>query len=73
MQSYLIHDPMHIFIKLPRPVHRAVEEVYPILPPLQVINQLVRLGLIIFPLIGTRHQLVLRHILQKAMIPEVNY
>lgn len=33
-RSYLIHDPMHIFFKLPRPVHRALEDPYPILPPL---------------------------------------
>ncbi|KAF9561215.1 hypothetical protein CPC08DRAFT_801895 [Agrocybe pediades] len=32
--SYEIHDPMHVFFKLPRPVHRALESLFPMLPPL---------------------------------------
>ncbi|KAF8967728.1 hypothetical protein BDZ97DRAFT_1802982 [Flammula alnicola] len=34
VRSYLVHDPMHIFFKLPRPVHRALESPFPMLPPL---------------------------------------
>lgn len=48
-RSYLIHDPMHIFIKFPRPVHRLVEELLPILPPLYVMKYLIRSGLILLP------------------------
>lgn len=48
-QSYLIHDPMHIFIKFPRPVHRPVEEQYPILPPLCAFQYLVRHNLMVLP------------------------
>ncbi|TFK39910.1 hypothetical protein BDQ12DRAFT_649491 [Crucibulum laeve] len=33
-RSYLVHDPMHIFFKLPRPVQRLLESAYPMLPPL---------------------------------------
>jgi len=32
-RSHVIHDPMHIFFKLPRPVHRQIESTYPLLPP----------------------------------------
>lgn len=33
-QSYLVHDPMHIFFKLPRPVQRPIQAPYALLPPL---------------------------------------
>ncbi|KDR80641.1 hypothetical protein GALMADRAFT_240994 [Galerina marginata CBS 339.88] len=33
-RSYLIHDPMHIFFKLPRPVYQQLESPFPMLPPL---------------------------------------
>ena len=33
-KSYVVHDPTHIFFKLPRPVDRPVESAEPILPPL---------------------------------------
>lgn len=31
-RSYTIHDPMHVFFRLPRPVDRPIESSYPILP-----------------------------------------
>lgn len=41
MRSYIMHDPMHIFFKIPRPVHRPLESPFPLLPPLLVpYNQL---------------------------------
>jgi len=33
-RSYALHDPMHIFFKLPRPVHRPLVSPFPLLPPL---------------------------------------
>ncbi|KAI0079350.1 hypothetical protein K474DRAFT_1659161 [Panus rudis PR-1116 ss-1] len=33
-RSYILHDPMHIFFKLPRPVDRPLESEFAILPPL---------------------------------------
>ncbi|KAF8906206.1 hypothetical protein CPB84DRAFT_1770225 [Gymnopilus junonius] len=33
-RSYIIHDPMHVFFKLPRPVHQPLESPFPMLPPL---------------------------------------
>ncbi|KAL5537219.1 hypothetical protein ACEPAF_1042 [Sanghuangporus sanghuang] len=33
-RSYLLHDPMHIFFKLTRPVNRPIESQFPILPVL---------------------------------------
>jgi hypothetical protein len=33
-RSYIVHNPMHIFFKLPRPVHRALQSAMPFLPPL---------------------------------------
>ncbi|KAH9479475.1 ZZ-type zinc finger-containing protein P35G2.11c [Psilocybe cubensis] len=33
-RSYIIHDPMHIFFKLPRPVLRPIQSAFPMLPPL---------------------------------------
>ncbi|KXN92381.1 hypothetical protein AN958_06999 [Leucoagaricus sp. SymC.cos] len=33
-RSHIIHDPMHIFFKLPRPVQRPIESTYPLLPQL---------------------------------------
>ncbi|KAH8109254.1 hypothetical protein DFH11DRAFT_1691207 [Phellopilus nigrolimitatus] len=35
-QSYLLHDPMHIFFKLPQPVDRPIESQFAILPILYV-------------------------------------
>jgi hypothetical protein len=35
-RSYLVHDPMDIFFKLPRPVDRALEPPHPFLPILYV-------------------------------------
>ncbi|KAI5117511.1 hypothetical protein M0805_003916 [Coniferiporia weirii] len=34
VRSYLLHDPMHIFFKLSRPVDRPIESQFPILPNL---------------------------------------
>ncbi|KAF9454221.1 hypothetical protein P691DRAFT_692748, partial [Macrolepiota fuliginosa MF-IS2] len=34
IRSHIIHDPMHIFFKLPRPVQRPIECTYPLLPQL---------------------------------------
>ncbi|KAF9525381.1 hypothetical protein CPB83DRAFT_859742 [Crepidotus variabilis] len=34
VRSYEIHDPMHIFFKLPRAVYQPLEAAYPFLPPL---------------------------------------
>ncbi|EJD07260.1 uncharacterized protein FOMMEDRAFT_137648 [Fomitiporia mediterranea MF3/22] len=31
-RSYLLHDPMHIFFKLPRPVDRPIESQFPVVP-----------------------------------------
>ncbi|TDL21783.1 hypothetical protein BD410DRAFT_279074 [Rickenella mellea] len=33
-RSYLLHDPMHVFFKLPRPVETPIESEYPIVPVL---------------------------------------
>jgi hypothetical protein len=33
-RSYIVHDPMHIFFKLPRPVHRPLQSAMPFLPSL---------------------------------------
>ena len=48
-QSYLMHNPMHIFIKFPRPVHRPVEELHPILPSLYGFKTLISWCLILRP------------------------
>ncbi|KAF9054481.1 hypothetical protein BJ165DRAFT_1382128 [Panaeolus papilionaceus] len=34
VRSYRIHDPFHIFFKVPRPVDRPIESHFPLLPPL---------------------------------------
>ncbi|CAE6350151.1 unnamed protein product [Rhizoctonia solani] len=31
-KSHLIHDPYHVFLKLPRPVDRPIESPYPVIP-----------------------------------------
>ncbi|KAH0582797.1 hypothetical protein H2248_010706 [Termitomyces sp. 'cryptogamus'] len=31
-RSYIVHDPMHIFFKLPRPVHKPIEDLFPMVP-----------------------------------------
>lgn len=31
-RSYAVHDPMHIFFKLPRPVDKPIEYDYALLP-----------------------------------------
>ncbi|KAF8523621.1 hypothetical protein JB92DRAFT_2806879 [Gautieria morchelliformis] len=33
MKSYIVHDPRHIFIKIPRAVDRQIQTPYPLLPP----------------------------------------
>ncbi|KAF9461245.1 hypothetical protein BDZ94DRAFT_1264328 [Collybia nuda] len=33
-RSYILHDPMHVFFKFPRPVQRSLESPYPLLPVL---------------------------------------
>jgi hypothetical protein len=33
-RSYIVHDPMHVFFKLPRPVHKALASARPFVPPL---------------------------------------
>ncbi|KAH8117906.1 hypothetical protein DFH11DRAFT_1723909 [Phellopilus nigrolimitatus] len=38
-RSYLLHDPMHIFFKLPRPVDRPIESQFAILPILPQVQQ----------------------------------
>ncbi|EMD39291.1 hypothetical protein CERSUDRAFT_112939 [Gelatoporia subvermispora B] len=35
-RSYVVHDPMHIFFKLPRPVHRPLQSEYPMLTRLYI-------------------------------------
>ncbi|KAF9006028.1 hypothetical protein BDQ17DRAFT_1277613 [Cyathus striatus] len=34
MRSYIVHDPSHVFFKLPRPVQRPIASQAPFLPPL---------------------------------------
>src|SRR4051794_9949887 len=33
-QSYILHDAMHAFFKLPRPVHRQIASPFPLIPKL---------------------------------------
>ena len=39
-----MHDPMHVFFKLPRPVHRALEDSYSMLPPLWALQPFERVS-----------------------------
>ncbi|PVF94534.1 hypothetical protein CPB86DRAFT_808508 [Serendipita vermifera] len=36
-RSYELHDPMHCFFKIPRPVDRKIQEDEPLLPPLYIL------------------------------------
>jgi hypothetical protein len=36
-QSYRLHDPMHCFFKIPRPVDRKIQEEEPLLPSLYIL------------------------------------
>src|SRR6266481_4183913 len=55
-RSYVLHDPMHIFFKLPRPVQRPLESPTPFLPDLLGFTLLQLFGNRLQSLTGTKDQ-----------------